>query len=341
MSTSSTPVHTPPPPGVSVIVPVYRGGADFARCLTGLQRLDPPADEIIVVVDGADRDDLAVATDAGVDVVAQAQRGPAAARNTGAARASHPVLLFIDADVVVHPDAVAQVRRHMADPGLDALVGSYDDAPPQRNMTSLYKNLLNHHVHQHAHDEGFTFWGACGAIRRTTFERIGGFDEAYRAPSIEDIELGYRLRAHGGRVRLVKQLQATHLKRWTPRVLLHTDVMRRALPWSRLILDSGRMDDDLNISRRNRRMVALSGASMGCALAAGRWRPLAVPAFVGIAALATLDRRLIGLFARRGGAAFAVAAYAWHLLSYLYAGATFAYAVAERLVRRDRGADGQ
>jgi hypothetical protein len=38
-----------------------------------------------------------------------------------------------------------------------------------------------------------TFWAGCGAIRKRTFEELGGFDRAWE--SIEDIELGVRLRA--------------------------------------------------------------------------------------------------------------------------------------------------
>ena len=78
------------------------------------------------------------------------------------------------------------------------------DAPAAANFLSQYKNLLHHYVHQHAHTQASTFWTGCGAMRLSTFLALGGFDAAaYRRPSIEDIDLGYRLRRRGGRYGIV------------------------------------------------------------------------------------------------------------------------------------------
>ena len=93
--------------------------------------------------------------------------------------------------------------------------------------------------HQIARTDGFTFWGACGAIRTSAFHAVSGFDERYTAPSIEDIELGYRLRRAGMRIRVDPTLEVTHLKRWTAASLIRTDFVARALPWSELIFARG------------------------------------------------------------------------------------------------------
>src|SRR5262249_7686419 len=168
--------------------------------------------------------------------------GPAAARNLGARAARNEFLLFIDADVVVPPTVVGQVRKAFRDrPEYAAVIGSYDDSPSASNFLSQYKNLLQHYVHQHAHKEGYTFWGACGAIRRDVLLASGGFDERYRAQCIEDIELGYRLKAAGCRIQVCKDIQVTHQKRWTAFSLFRSDFFRRALPWAALILRSGRL----------------------------------------------------------------------------------------------------
>jgi cellulose synthase/poly-beta-1,6-N-acetylglucosamine synthase-like glycosyltransferase len=80
------------------------------------------------------------------------------------------VLFFVDADVMVSPDAIERVLGYFhREPEIDALFGSYDDQPAEPNFLSQYRNLLHHYVHQCGREEASTFWGACGAIRRDVF----------------------------------------------------------------------------------------------------------------------------------------------------------------------------
>src|SRR5207253_744944 len=156
------------------------------------------------------------------------------------------------------------------------------------------------------HEQGFTFWGACGAIRRQVFVEAGGFDENYPQPSIEDIEFGYRLRALGHRVLLCKALEVRHLKRWSAWSLFRTDFFHRAVPWTQLILRAGRIDNDLNIDWASRVKVLLVYLLM-IALGLGCWRQegwLAVPLLAGI--LLALDCRLLRFFQQKRGVGFAV-----------------------------------
>jgi GT2 family glycosyltransferase len=322
-------------PTVSIIVPVRRDAPSFRQCLASLRAAEPPPDELIIVVDGGDRQLARVARrHAGRVLTTSRAQGPAAARNLAAREAAGDVLLFTDADVAVHADVVARVREALgAEPGASAVIGSYDDCPPAPNLLSQYKNLLQHYVHQNARPEGCTFWGACGAVRRDAFLSCGGFDERYRAPAIEDIELGYRLRASGHRIHVCKDLRVTHLKRWTARSLFWSDFFRRALPWSDLILRSGRMDDDLNIDRRNRLKVALAGV-FTAALLFAVWRPAALAVAAGAAAtVLVLDAPLAAFFCRKRGPLFASGAMLWHLFFYVYGGLAFGLALAAYFVR--------
>ena len=61
---------------------------------------------------------------------------------------------------------------------------------------------------------------------------MDGFQENHRGPAIEDIELGYLLRKAGHRIRLLKELQVKHLKRWEVLSLLKVAFQYRALPWT-------------------------------------------------------------------------------------------------------------
>ena len=66
---------------------------------------------------------------------------------------------------------------------------------------------------------------------------MGGFDERrFVHPSIEDVELGARLVAAGGKIRLVPEAQGKHCKDWTLLQVWRTDILRRAYPWSCLLM---------------------------------------------------------------------------------------------------------
>jgi cellulose synthase/poly-beta-1,6-N-acetylglucosamine synthase-like glycosyltransferase len=219
-------------------------------------------------------------------------------------------------------------------PELTAVIGSYDDDPAAPALVSQYRNLLHHYVHQTSRPEATTFWGGCGAVRRSALFAVGGFDESYAAASVEDIELGARLRAAGGVLRLDRGLQVKHVKRWTLVSVLRSDLFRRALPWARVMLRERRMPDDLNL--RTRHLVS-AAVSAGLAL-------LLVPAalhsgwrLVEGALLATfvlLNRAFLLFLWKRRGPALPLVAVPLHLLHNLAGIAGFALAVAGHVARR-------
>ena len=309
---------------VSIVIPVADGGDHLRRCLASVNRADPPADDVIVVADGCP-DSAEISRAAGARVVAlEVRGGPARARNAGAEAASGDILLFVDADVEIASDAVERVRKTFdAEPELDAIFGSYDDAPAEPNFLSQYKNLLHHYVHQRGREEASTFWAGCGAVRRDVFAGLGGFDERYDRPNIEDIELGYRLRAAGHRIALRKDLRAKHLKRWTAASLLRSDIFDRALPWTELAWQRG-LVDDLNLGLGERASGILAIVLVTALTAAMRWPAMLAVALAAAVALAVLNRDLYRFFWTRRGALFTLGAVAWHWLYFAYSSIAFA-----------------
>ena len=319
---------------ISVITPVHDGGDAFRACLAGLAACAPPAHELIVVVDGGSDGAAARSAAAGAKVIElPATVGPARARNIGAAEAAGDVLLFIDADVVVPPSLVGHVAAHLqAGAALAAVIGSYDDAPADPGFVSQYRNLLHHYVHQTGHEEASTFWCGCGAIRRPVFIEAGGFNGGFSDPSVEDIEFGYRLRNAGHRVRLLKDLQVTHLKRWTPLLMLRTDIFARAVPWTRLIIRSRVLPNDLNVRTSSRASVTLVFVLAG-ALLASLWVPwAAAAAIVAGAGLAALNAGFYAFLLRVRGPLFTLAAVPWHWVYYACAGVGFTIGAAQEVL---------
>ncbi len=323
---------------VSVIVPVYNGGEKFRRCLASLKEAHLPPREIIVVSDGDTDGSWQLAEEFGAQVSRYpSPGGPGRARNLGAARARGEVLFFVDADVTVPPKAIEQVvMMFNREPGIDALFGSYDDEPAESNFLSQYRNLLHHYVHQQGSEDASTFWGACGAIRRDVFLSIGGFDEGYVRPSVEDIELGYRLRKAGHRIRLCKSLQVKHLKRWDVVSMLKADFFQRALPWTEIILRERNLINDLNTGMSGRASVMLMFLLLSF-LVVSYWQPLTLAA-AGVMALMLLilNAPLYRFFLRKRGFQFTIQSIPWHWLYFVYSGVAFAVGTVRHLINHDR-----
>src|SRR3954447_14347840 len=278
---------------LSVVVPATDSPPTLAGFLEALRSSISPPDEVIVV-DTPPR------------------LGPAGARNDGARRAEGDVLVFVDADVLVHADALARLRAWFdAEDPPDAVFGSYDDAPAVRGVVSSFRNLLHHHVHQEGAGVVASFWSGLGAMRRSRFEALGGFDEQrYPRSSVEDVELGVRLAAAGGRIVLGPAVLGTHLKEWTLAEMARTDLFRRGIPWVELMLRHRRLGGDLNLSWRNRASaVAVAG---GVIAGVARRRRLAL---VAAGAFVALNARFYGTLRRKrgpGGAAAGVGLHALH-----------------------------
>jgi glycosyltransferase involved in cell wall biosynthesis len=325
---------------VSVIVPAYEAANELRACLAAVRDSTVQPHEVIVVDDGSTDGTCDVAREGGAICVSvpEGPRGPAAARNTGARIATGNVLMFIDADVAVHPDALERMVEYLeSDPSVSAVFGSYDDRPWHTAAVSKYRNLLHHFVHQHGRRNATTFWAGLGAIRREAFSAARGFDETFLQASIEDIELGTRLHGAGYRLWLCPDIQGRHMKRWTFTDVLRTDVLHRAIPWTRLILSQGRIPNDLNTSRSSQISALLAWTIVLVAAAA-----LLAPRLLWIALAAALahivlNAGLYAFFARRGGLRFMLAAIGMHALYLLYSSAVFAGLSAGRLLRRLTG----
>lgn len=321
----------------SIIIPVRNGGAAFAVCLSAVAQAraecrDLAATELIVVDDGSTDESVIQARETGaLTLSTSGGRGPAAARNLGARLATSDYLFFVDADVALHPNALSlAAQAFQTDSKLEACFGSYDAEPFAPNFIAQYKNLLHHYVHQQAHPEAATFWTGCGAMRAATYRALGGLDEhTYARPSIEDIDLGYRLRRRGGHIRLIKAMQCKHLKRWTAASLLRSDIFERGIPWTVLLwreafarrdreAQDGAALLDLNLQQASRVSVVMAGLLLMALIALPSVPQLwPLPVFC-VGGLLWFNRALYHFFWHKRGVGFLLAAILWHWLYYLY-----------------------
>jgi hypothetical protein len=298
---------------LSAVVPATDGPSTLPACLEALRAAGP--DELIVVEEPP-------------------RAGPAEARNTGAAQATGDVLVFVDSDVVVHPDALQRLRDAFAgDDALVAVFGSYDDRVVTSGVVAGFRNLLHHVVHQRSAGPAETFWAGLGALRRDAFHAAGGFDAArYPLPSIEDVELGGRLAARGGRIVLDPAVQGTHLKEWTLGGMVATDVLRRGAPWVSLMLERGTVPRTLNLGARER-AAAAAGVLAAAALLARRPRLAALA----LAAQVASSRDLYALLLDRMGPRGAVAGVGLHAVHHVAAAVSVPVGLVSYYLRDDEG----
>lgn len=323
----------------SVVIPAYQAQDTLPACLAALRAASPAPAEIIVYDDGSDDATRAIARDAGTRLIGDgANHGPAYGRNRGVEAARCPVVVFVDADVAVAPDAPGRLAKAVSGSrDVAAAFGAYGAAPSPvvRNLAGRYANLRHHHTHVSAAPDGpaeaETFWSGLGAVDRAAYRAVSGFDERYARPCIEDVELGLRLRAIGQRVLLVPDARGDHMKDWTLRQLWRTDVFERAVPWSRLAA-RGRIGATLNTGGNERTKSALAhgvwllaaaallavllGAS-GAGLALGAGAALCVLGYL------ALNRRFLSLL-RADSPRTAAGGAALHWLYHCYASATYA-----------------
>ncbi|MGH9387716.1 MAG: glycosyltransferase family 2 protein [Vicinamibacterales bacterium] len=319
----------------TIIIPFHRDLSQLGQSLPAARRSLPDA-EIIVAADGAVDDCRPLATACGACVIdVPGPSGPAVARNRASRIASGGILLFVDADVIAAPDALAGMFRMLEQTSsIAAVFGAYDLSPPQPNFMSQYKNLSHAYVHETGNQEAATFWAGLGAIRADAFRAVGGFDERFTRPSVEDIDLGYRMRRAGYRIRLDPQFRGRHLKRWTLWSSIVIDIRARGVPWAQLIHRYQALANDLNTRFELRLSVLLSYLFVAFAGAAVFLPMAPLGALASLAALVALNFRYYRWFARQRGAGFALRVIPAHILHHLGNGISFVAGTALHLFGR-------
>jgi GT2 family glycosyltransferase len=186
---------------VSVVVPARNAGHTLGACLDALRKEGVPGEgvELFVVDDGSSDDTALVATRRGARVLPGEARGPAAARNLGARAASGEVLVFLDADTEPRPGWLKEMLAPFADPDVVAVKGRYYTR--QRSPIAHFVQLEFEEKYdrlERAPRVDFVDSGTA-AYRRDAFLAAGGFDEGFLLPSVEDVELAFRLATAGAR----------------------------------------------------------------------------------------------------------------------------------------------
>ncbi|MEU8121397.1 glycosyltransferase [Spirillospora sp. NPDC049024] len=288
---------------VCVIVPCYNAAKTLRLCLEAVLAQTRRPDEIVVVDDAGSDGSAGIAASLGCRVVRLPEnRGVSAARNAGAAATTADVLFFLDSDVALRPDALANALAVLdADPGCGCVQGVYETEPLIDDGPAEWYRVLHAAFWRRRHlgeVTGLVF--ALAAVRRDVFQAAGGFDEALR--DCEDVE--YASRLHGRcRVVLTDAVQGRHDDGSRLAGIL-AEQWRRAVPLVPLLLAAARRGGG-QPEHANRPAGILAVALAPVPL------PLAVlhPAFLALSAACVLafavsDPPLVRFVHRHRGTAF-------------------------------------
>jgi GT2 family glycosyltransferase len=181
---------------VSVIVPTFNRRDSLRRLLESLlrQTLSPARYQVIVVSDGSTDDTMKMVLEMkgnfpNLEVLDLANRGPAAARNSGANAASGRCLAFTDDDCVASQDWLEQLLLVFQRTGAVAVQGK----------TTTDRSACTPLTHQM---EVARPWPSAmpscnAAYLKSVFDKVGGFDETFKFAHNEDADLAWRAEEYG------------------------------------------------------------------------------------------------------------------------------------------------
>jgi mycofactocin system glycosyltransferase len=195
---------------VTVVIPVRDRAAELSRCLAALGGLR------VIVVDDASADPGPVAA-AAAAVGARCLRrdrngGPGAARNTGLAAVTTPLVAFVDSDCVPRPGWLGPLLRHFADPATGAAAPRIVAHQPGRTWLARYESIsapLDMGPAESIVRPGarVPYVPAAAVVVRTRAAAAGFAEDM---PVGEDVDFVWRLAGAGWRVRYEPRAAVAH-----------------------------------------------------------------------------------------------------------------------------------
>ncbi len=197
--------------GLSIIVPSFNPGSIIDQCLKAIDtELENNGQSYeILVIDSSLQPPLLPQLSNLILYHSSAKLFASEARNLGARIAKYPTLVFIDADVIILPDAIQNLVNALQG-GVDGVGGVYEIHNSNTSRISTYQDLfLLFRFKNIPQDKNF-FSSAQFAVGKETFWKVDGFSENLQ--SYEDVDLAFKLQRKYFKVNVCFDSCGYHLK---------------------------------------------------------------------------------------------------------------------------------
>jgi O-antigen biosynthesis protein len=183
-------------PKVSIVVCACNGAGTLRWCLEGMDGLDYPDYEVIVVDDGSSDGTAAIASECGYPAISTPNRGLSSARNTGLEAASGEIVAYIDCDARPDRDWLRYLAASFRATD-HAGIGGPNLPPPDGWIADCVANAPGGPVHVLLSESEAEHIPGCNmAFLRQRLVEAGGFDPRFRAAG-DDVDLCWRLQENG------------------------------------------------------------------------------------------------------------------------------------------------
>ena len=210
---------------ISVIVCTRNGAPTLRPCLDALSQQSYPNYEVLVIDDGS--------TDATVQItqsfpnvrcISQKPAGLSVARNLGAQEASGEILAYTDDDCIPHSDWLLRLSLAYDEGEWVAAGGPNIPPPPRTPMEALVASAPGAPTHVLIQDEEAEHLPGCNlSVRKSALLSIGGFHPDFTTAG-DDVDICWRLREAGGKLRFIPGAMVWHHRRFTARAYLRQQI---------------------------------------------------------------------------------------------------------------------
>jgi len=219
-------------PNLSIIVPCFNSQTTIAHCLTAV-RASIYKDFELIVVDDHSSDQTVTVAKGFTDKIIQLDKnkGSGHARKAGMQLCTSDIICFIDSDIIIRPDTLSMIIGFLSQhPSIDAVTGLLAKDSPRQDFFSQYKNLYMHYNFTLLPEKVTFLFGSICAIRKDLY--LPNTTDLRYTP---DTESGQQLFSNGKTIAFLKDLEVTHLKKYTVITFLMND-FRIPFSWAKLFI---------------------------------------------------------------------------------------------------------